>query len=122
MRVFRCPIVLIVEDEPLLRMDGADIVADAGFEVLTAANADQAILILQCRDNIEVVFTDIDMPGAMDGLKLARVIRHRWPPVKFLFTSGYVMTPEQSIPTGGLFLSKPYEPSRIAQALRELTA
>lgn len=62
------------------------------------------------------------MPGSMDGLKLVHAIRHRWPSVKFLVTSGYVMNPEQSMPAAALFLGKPYEPWRIARALRELTA
>jgi CheY-like chemotaxis protein len=74
----RRPVVLIVEDEFLLRMDAVDMIAAAGFEVVEAANADQAIDIMESRRDITVVFTDIQMPGSMDGLKLARAVRGRW--------------------------------------------
>ena len=78
----RRPVVLIVEDECLIRMDAADMIAGAGFEVVEAANGDQAIEILETRRDITVVFTDIQMPGSMDGLKLVRAVRGRWPPIK----------------------------------------
>ena len=84
------PVVLIVEDEFLLRMDAADMIAAAGFEVVEAENADQAIEILEARRDITVVFTDIQMPGSMDGLKLARAVRGRWPPIKIVATSGHL--------------------------------
>src|SRR5579863_9901913 len=78
------PVVLIVEDEFLIRKDAADMVRDAGFDVVEAENADEAILILESRLDITVVFTDIQMPGSMDGLKLAAAIRGRWPPIKIV--------------------------------------
>src|SRR6202034_389743 len=83
------PVVLIVEDEFLLRIDAADIIAAAGFEVVEAENADQAIEILEARRDIAEVFTDIQMPGSMDGLKLARAVRVRLPPIKLVATSGH---------------------------------
>ncbi len=83
----RRPVVLIVEDEFLLRMDAAEAIAAAGFEVIEAVNADQAIEVLEARRDITVVFTDIQMPGSMDGLKLARAVRGRWPPIKIIATS-----------------------------------
>jgi CheY-like chemotaxis protein len=83
-------VVLIVEDEFLLRMDAVDMIAAAGFEVVEAINADDAIEILESRPDITAVFTDIQMPGTMDGLKLARAVRGRWPPVKIIATSGHV--------------------------------
>src|ERR1700693_2273388 len=86
----RRPVVLIVEDEFLLRMDAVEMIADPGFEAVEAANADQAIGILESRRDITVVFTDIQMPGSMDGLKLARAVRGRWPPIKIIATSGHV--------------------------------
>lgn len=73
------PVILIVEDEFLLRVDSAEVIESAGFEVIQAANADEAIAILIARPDIHVVFTDIQMPGSMDGLKLARYVRNRWP-------------------------------------------
>lgn len=115
------PVVLIVEDEFLLRMDAVEIIAGAGFEVVEAADADQAIEILQSRRDITVVFTDIQMPGSMDGLKLARAIRGRWPPIKIVTTSGRADVTESDLPEGGRFLPKPYSPRQLAGILRELT-
>ena len=80
----------------------------AGFDVVEAVNADEAIEILEVRLDITVVFTDIQMPGAMDGLKLAGAIRRRWPPIKIVATSGIVDVRKVDLPEGGRFLSKPY--------------
>jgi CheY-like chemotaxis protein len=115
------PVVLIVEDELLLRMDAADMVKAAGFEVVEAANADEAIEILETRFDITVVFTDIQMPGSMDGLKLARAVKGRWPPIKIVATSGQLQVGENDLPEGGRFLPKPYSPTQITGVLRELT-
>jgi CheY-like chemotaxis protein len=112
--------VLIVEDEFLLRMDAVDIIAAAGFEAIEASNADEAIEILEARRDIAVVFTDIQMPGSMDGLKLARAVRGRWPPIKIVATSS-VDVGEADLPAGGRFLPKPYSPVQITGVLRELT-
>jgi len=101
------PVVLIVEDEFLLRMDSAAAIEEAGFEVVEAANADEAIAILRRRSDIGVVFTDIQMPGSMDGLKLARLVRDRWPPIKIIATSGRVALGEGDLPEGGVFIAKP---------------
>src|ERR1700753_1945496 len=81
-------VVLIVEDEFLVRMDARQIIESAGFNVIEAGNADEAISILERRPEIRVVFTDIQMPGSMDGLKLAAAVRGRWPPIKIVATSG----------------------------------
>ena len=116
------PVVLIVEDDFLLRMDAADMIKAAGFEVIEAGNADQAIEVLEARPDITVVFTDIQMPGSMDGLKLARAVRGRWPPIKIIATSGLVDVGEKDLPEGGRFLRKPYGPGELACVLRELTA
>lgn len=116
------PVVLIVEDEFLLRMDAADMIAAAGFEVLEAGNAKEAIDILESRRDITVVFTDIQMPGSMDGLKLARAVRGRWPPIKIVATSGRLNVGETDLPEGGRFLPKPYSALEVTGVLRELTA
>ena len=115
------PVVLIVEDEFLLRMDAMDMVAAAGFEVLEAANADEAIEILEARPDVAVVFTDIQMPGSMDGLKLARAVRGRWPPIKIVATSGQIEVKPTDLPEGGRFLPKPYSPTDVTGMLREMT-
>src|ERR1700736_772617 len=117
----RRPVVLIVEDEFLLRIDAVDMIADAGFEVVEAGNADQAIEILEARRDITVVFTDIQMRGSMDGLKLARAVRGRWPPIKIVATSGHVDVAKTDLPEGGRFLAKPYSSMQVAGVLRELT-
>jgi CheY-like chemotaxis protein len=115
------PVVLIVEDEWLLRVDAVDMIAAAGFDVIEASNADEAIKILEQRRDIAVVFTDIQMPGSMDGLKLARAVRGRWPPIKIVATSGLVHVTETDLPEGGRFLPKPYSPGQVTGVLRELT-
>jgi CheY-like chemotaxis protein len=93
-------------------MDAADMIADAGFEVVEAGNAGEAIEILEARRDITVVFTDIQMPGPMDG---------RWPPIKIVATSGHVGVAETDLPEGGRFLPKPYNPIDVAGVLREVT-
>jgi CheY-like chemotaxis protein len=115
------PVVLIVEDEFLLRMHAAEMIGDSGFDVVEAANADEAIAILEARPEIHVVFTDIQMPGSMDGLKLARFVRGRWPPIKIVATSGFVNVGTGDLPEGSRFLPKPYRPEQVVAALRELT-
>ena len=113
--------ILIVEDEPLVRLCAVDAVAAAGFEVIEAASADEAIQILERRSDILAVFTDIQMPGSMDGLKLAHAVRNRWPPIKLIVTSGRELVTEHDLPEGGRFFAKPYDPTEICRALREWT-
>jgi CheY-like chemotaxis protein len=115
------PVVLIVEDEYLIRMDAVDMVRAAGFDVVEAANADEAILILEDRLDITVVFTDVQMPGSMDGLNLAASIRGRWPPIRIVAASGLVNVSAEHLPSGSRFLHKPYSAAQIAGALREAT-
>jgi CheY-like chemotaxis protein len=110
--------VLIVEDEPLVRLCAVETVEAAGFTVIEAANADEAIRILENRRDIHVVFTDIHMPGSMDGLKLAHAVRDRWPPIKIIVTSGRESVAERELPAGGRFFAKPYDPAQIQDALR----
>jgi CheY-like chemotaxis protein len=115
------PVILIVEDEFLLRMDSAAMLESAGFEVIQAGDADEAISILSAGSDIHVVFTDIQMPGSMDGLKLARFVRSRWPPIKIVATSGHVPIEDDDLPAGSVFLPKPYLGPELVAALRELT-
>ena len=105
----------------LIRMDAVDMLRRAGFDVIEAVNADEAIAILEGGSTIDVVFTDIQMPGSMDGLKLAAAVRKRWPPIKIVATSGVIKVEEDDLPAGGRFLPKPYSPSQIVVTLRELT-
>jgi YesN/AraC family two-component response regulator len=114
------PIVLIVEDEVIIRMNALDAVRAAGFEAIEAANADEAIEILEARDDIRIVFTDINMPGSMDGLKLAAAVRGRWPPIEFVVTSGHHAPTAGELPERARFISKPYSDFEVARALTEL--
>ena len=113
------PVVLIVEDELLVRFGAVKMIEDAGYEVVEAGDADEAIRILESRSDIRVVFTDIHMPGSMDGLKLAHAVRNRWPPIKIVVTSGRGSITEQELPQGGRFFAKPYRPAQIRDTLRE---
>ena len=113
-------VVLVVEDDPLSRMLAADMIVDAGYDVVEVSNADEAIAILEARSDIEVIFTDVQMPGSMDGWKLARYVSGRWPPIKIIATSGYFAVREGDLPQGGVFLSKPYSPGAVTRALLDL--
>jgi two-component system, response regulator PdtaR len=115
------PVVLIVEDEMLIRMDAIDMIEAAGFEPIEAANADEAINMLRSRSDIQVIFTDIQMPGSMDGVKLAHFVRDRWPPIKIIATSAHLRVAGYELPNGGRFLPKPYSALEVAMHLRELT-
>ena len=114
------PAVLVVEDEILIRMAISDQIADGGFTVYEAGNADQAIRMLEAHPDIRLLFTDIDMPGSMDGLKLARAVRDRWPPVKIVLTSGHVKIRQEELPVEGRFFAKPYDAAKIVSTLRDL--
>lgn len=119
----RTPVkILIVEDEALLRMDIADEMQDAGFVVLEAGNADQAIALLDADPEIRLIFTDVDMPGSMDGLKLAAAVRDRWPPIKIIVTSGHRQVADFELPSESRFFGKPYRATAIAEAAREMLA
>jgi CheY-like chemotaxis protein len=117
----RRPVVLIVEDDFLIRLHAAQIIEDAGFDVIEASNADEAIAFLEARSDITVLFTDIQMPGSMDGLKLAAAVKGRWPPIRIVATSGLVDVREDDLPEGGRFLPKPYNPTQLMATLQELT-
>lgn len=113
-------VVLVVEDEALIRFDIAWQLEDAGFTVLQATDADHAVAILETRDDIRIVFTDVHMPGSMDGLRLAACIRDRWPPVKLIVTSGRQQVAENDMPPGSRFIGKPYLGSDVIQIMTDL--
>ncbi|TAI61357.1 response regulator [Bradyrhizobium sp. Leo170] len=113
--------VLVVEDEPLLLLMAADMVEGAGLEPVYARNADEAIDILESRNDISIVFTDVRMPGSMDGVTLAAAVRDRWPPIKIMVVSGHVLA-EPDLPEGARFFRKPYPSDQIISSLRELAA
>jgi two-component system, response regulator PdtaR len=114
--------VLVVEDEHLIRMDTATSLEAAGFTVYAADNAADAISCLELHKEIRLIFTDINMPGSMDGLALAHYVRGRWPPVKIIVTSGFVKVRRTDLPVGAIFVEKPYYPKAIVDRMNELLA
>ncbi len=110
--------VLIVEDEGLVRLDAAESLRDAGFAVLEATDASEALDIVLSRRDIDVLFTDINMPGPMDGLELARRVHDCRPMMRLLLTSGAIRPTPEQIPHYGGFIAKPYSPEAITLALR----
>jgi CheY-like chemotaxis protein len=111
------PNVLVVEDEMVLRMRAVDIVEDAGFTPVEAVDADEAIAILESRSDIDLLFTDIQMPGSMDGLKLAHAVHDRWPSIKVILVSGQVNPSDAERPADSRFFGKPLG---VGQMIREL--
>ncbi len=108
--------VLIVEDEILVREIIQTELEEAGYDVIVANNADAAVAILEARGDIHLVFTDIDMPGSMDGLKLAACVRDRWPPIHIIITTGKARPLE--IPANAIFIPKPYLGQTVVDAIR----
>ena len=116
------PVALIVEDEVIVRLHIADIVEGAGFSAIEAFNADDAIELLTSRSDIRVVITDVNMPGPMDGLKLAHAVRDRWPPAEIIVMSGKSRPNDDDLPARGMFFSKPVDKGRLKQALQNIRA
>lgn len=116
------PVILIVEDDPFLRVLAVEFVEEAGFEALEAGDADQAIAILESRSEIAVLFTDINMPGSMDGLELALVVSNRWPAIEILVASGHVRLQQSDLPPNGRFLGKPYHAAAMIAELHSLVS
>jgi CheY-like chemotaxis protein len=114
------PVVLVVEDEPLLRMLAVEVVEEAGFIAIEARDADEAVTLLESRRDITLLFTDINMPGSMDGLKLAHAVRDRWPPIKILVVSGKQQLQLSDLPSNSCFVGKPYQASALVEELRSL--
>jgi two-component system, response regulator PdtaR len=112
--------VLVVEDEPLVRTIIALTLEDAGFKVYEAANADQALGLLSECEDIRVLFTDVDMPGSMDGLELAHYA-HSSHSVWIIVTSGRRRVALRDLPPNAIFMEKPYPPSLVVNRLREMT-
>lgn len=112
--------VLVVEDEPITRMDVVGQLEEGGFKVFEAPDADKAIRILEANPEISVLFTDVDMPGSMDGLKLAAAVRDRWPPIRIVVASGLRKINMDALPDASCFFSKPYDVNEIAAAMRSM--
>ncbi len=118
----RKTVVLVVEDDAPVRMDAVDMMEEFGFDALEAGNSDEAIRLLESRLDISVMFTDIDMPGSMNGLKLAHAVCGRWPPIRIIVTSGQFKIVEGDLPNGGRFLAKPYTRGQFNHIFQGLAA
>lgn len=114
--------VLIVDDEFLVREFAAEALRSEGYEVLEASDADEALDILRMRQDICALFTDVNMPGAIDGLELAWLVRREWPGIHVIVTSGRVRPNSGELPEEGIFVPKPYIPEAIARTLSELVS
>jgi CheY-like chemotaxis protein len=113
-------VVLVVEDEMLLRMRAVDMVEDAGFTPVEAIDADEALKILESRSDIALMFTDIQMPGSMDGLGLAHAVHKRWPPIKIIVVSGALRLPDIDIPADSRFFGKPLEAKEMIAEMQNM--
>lgn len=112
------PLVLIVEDEALVRIIAASMLQDAGFDTLEADTAEEALHLLEEHDQVRVLFSDVQLPGGVDGLSLARTVHDRWPDIGLLLTSGGVNVRQSQIPDDGRFLPKPYDVGEMVKAVR----
>ncbi len=121
-RAYAKPVVLVVEDDPLLRMMAVDIVEDAGFSAVEASGADEALEILEARSDVGVLFTDIDMPGSMDGVKLARIVCGRDHPISVVLTSGNHLLGNDDLPPRSIFFPKPYDFKKVTAVLKKFAA
>lgn len=116
------PIVLLVEDEPLQRIMAIDMIEDAGFDVVEARDAGEAVRILETRTDIRLVFADLDVPNSVDAMKLAATIRDRWPPIHVILTSGRFGQKDVTLPVDTTFFVKPYPHAAVVREMRRMTA
>ena len=113
------PLILIVEDEPLVRELEADILLGGGFRLLEATTADEAFEILRRGADVELIFTDVDMPGSINGFEFARLVHQGWPDVAILVSSGKMRPGPGDLPEGAKFIPKPYRPAQLVREIRD---
>jgi two-component system, response regulator PdtaR len=116
------PVVLLVEDEPLVRTLQVDILRESEFWVLEAEDADEAFEILKRRPDVKVVLTDVDMPGSLDGFEFARLVAQGWPEVGVLVISGKTAPSPGDIPPTAMFAPKPLRPAALVEKIQALMA
>jgi CheY-like chemotaxis protein len=115
-------VVLVVEDEMMLRMRVVDMVEDAGYVPVEAVDADEAMAILLSRSDIALMLTDVQMPGSMNGLQLAHAVHERWPPIRIILASGQLKLSRNEIPQDSRFFGKPLQSDEIIAEMREMLA
>src|SRR5580658_2260193 len=116
------PVILIVEDEVLIRLSAVGMLEDAGFRMIEAVNSDQALELLEADSDIQLLFTDVNMPGTIDGLALARQVHDRWPHIGIMVASAKSVPRRDQMPAGTRFELKPYAPETVVRHARELTS
>ncbi|MBB3559346.1 CheY-like chemotaxis protein [Rhizobium sp. BK512] len=114
-------VVLIVEDEPLIRFNILDVLEDVGHVALEAGNADEAMVLLKSRNDVDILFTDVNMAGSMDGIQLAKRVRAMRPNIGIIITSGMVRLDPMSLPANTAFLPKPYQHEALISAIDSMT-
>lgn len=114
-------VILIVEDEPLIRHDLMDFFEDRGFRVLEAGNADEAVEILSTNAIIQIVLTDVQMPGSMDGIRLAHYVRDRYPPTILIVASGAAKPEAADLPDRAMFVAKPFDPRAVLRDIERMS-
>ena len=116
------PVVLVVEDDELLRWSAMIVLEDSGYSVLEASDAGEALTALEQRADVRIIFTDVQMPGAIDGVRLAHLVSQRWPLLKIIVTSGRMRLQQDDLPKGGVYLMKPYSATELTTAVYEVRA
>jgi CheY-like chemotaxis protein len=112
--------ILVVEDETLIRLWAADLLEENGFSVLEAENAEAALKVLESRSDVKLLFTDVQMPGSINGMELAREVHARWPHVLLVITSGRERPKRAEIPDDGRFVAKPYSGEELLGQVKDL--
>jgi len=113
-------VVLIVEDEMMLRMSAVDMVEDAGYTPLEAQDAAEAVAILESRSDVALICTDIQMPGQMDGGGLAHAVHARWPVIKIIVVAGQLKLQDLDLPPRSRFLGKPLNAGEVIAEMRDM--
>src|SRR5580704_12017918 len=116
------PVILIVEDEALVRLSAVGMLEDAGFRMIEAVNSDQALELLAANSEVQLLFTDVNMPGAIDGLALARQVHDRWPQIRIMVASAKREPQPEELPVGSRCEQKPYSLDTVVRHARELTS
>ena len=113
-------VVLVVEDEMMLRMRAVDMVVDAGYTPLESLDAAEAVAILESRSDVALMCTDIQMPGQMDGVGLAHAVHERWPRIRIIVVSGQLKQQNLDLPPHSRFLGKPLDAGEVIAEMRDM--
>ena len=113
------PIALVVDDEPLILLETVDIILDEGYSVVEASTADQAFAFLDRHSSLQLLFTDVQMPGDLDGFSLARIVAERWPHIRVVIASGAIVPGPGDLPGNAKFIGKPFTAELVHQTLME---